>query len=130
MNIYVNTLREIAESGNLRMSITKVKFEFSKDPLEAIALCNLIIWGDASEAAKCCCVSALATVNAPRYHEALRASIEAGLWHKDDGVSDASAIALIRLNDPASIRALEACQRFRPTSTAIPSAISNLLAPL
>lgn len=130
MNIYVNTLREVAESGNLQMSITKVKFEFSKDPLEAIAVCNLIIWGDASEIAKASCLSALATVNAPRYHEALRASIEAALWHKAKAVVDASAIALMRLNDPASIKPLEASHRFNPESSAIPSAIKALLTPL
>jgi HEAT repeat protein len=130
MNIYVNTLEEIAESGNLRMSITKIKVEFSKDPLEAILQANRVIWGPYSNHAKACCISALSTVNAPRYHEALRASIEAALWHKEGSVRDASAIALIRLDDASSLKALEALQRFHPESAAVKSAIKSLLMPL
>lgn len=130
MNIYVNTLEEIAESGNLRMSITKIKVEFSKDPLEAILQANRVIWGPYSDHAKACCISALSTVNAPRYHEALRASIEAALWHKERVVRDASAIALIRLDDVSSLKALEALQRFHPEAAAVKSAIKSLLTPL
>lgn len=130
MNIYVNTLREIAASGNHRMTAMKMTYEFSQNPVEAIRKTNTILWGDADVKTCVALLFGISGIVAPRFHEGVRACLESGLWHPSWEVAEAAAQGLVRLNDPASIRALADVCYVYPDSKAFPRAIELLLKPL
>lgn len=130
MNIYTNSLEEIASTGNMRMTITKMKYEFAQNPLRAMQRANAMIWGGASSNTCASLLAALSSVNAPRYHEGIRASIEAAVWHELVDISESAALSLARLNDARSIPCLQEALALRPDSMAIAYAINYLTKPL
>lgn len=130
MNVYSNTLEEIAESGNERMTVTKMKFEFSQNPIRAIYKTNQMIWGGAQDKTCASLLVALSSIKAPRFHEAIRASLEAALWHPNDVVMEYAALGLIQLNDSVSLDALEDVHALRPSNKVVSHAIAMLLKPL
>lgn len=130
MNIYVNTLHEIAASGSRRMTETKMVYEFSQNPAAAIQKTNTIIWGGADVKTCASLLFAISGVCSPRFHEGIRACLEAALWHPSREVAESAAGGLVRLNDASSVRALADAAYLHPDSQAFPRAIEMLLKPL
>jgi hypothetical protein len=130
MNIYTNTLEEIAENESARMVVTKMKFEFSQNPLLAIQKTNKMIWGDAGDQACVSLLVAMAAVNAPRWREAVRACMEAALWHPCTEIAEQAALGLLHVNDAKSISAIEEVSRLYPENKVFPHVCARLLRPL
>ncbi len=130
MNVYANTLEEIASSGNTRMTITKMKYEFAQNPIRAIHRTNALIWGGASSLACASLLIALSCISASRYGEAIRTTLETAIWHPEPDISNHAVMALAKWNDERAIRPLENLLAFRPNDPLILNAIEELCKPL